>query len=71
MNLNDTVKVKLTTKGLDLIKKFYKDLALPVCYREPDENGYTTWQLWELFEMFGSHIHLGTDVPFETEIKVE
>lgn len=70
MNLNDIVRVKLTAKGLDIIKKYYYDLALPVRSREPDEDGYTTWQLWELFEMFGSHIHLGMDVPFETEILI-
>jgi hypothetical protein len=47
INLNDEVKVKLTNYGRDLLAK--KRLT-----RQPDEAGYTKFQLWELMNIFGS-----------------
>ena len=47
INLNHEVKIKLTDYGRDLLAK--KRLT-----RQPDEAGYTKFQLWELMNIFGS-----------------
>jgi hypothetical protein len=47
VNLNHEVKIKLTDYGRDLLAK--KRLT-----RQPDEAGYTKFQLWELMNIFGS-----------------
>ena len=57
-NLNDDVKVKLTDHGRDLLAK--KRLT-----RQPDEAGYTKFQLWELMNIFGEHFYNGCSIPFE------
>ena len=33
-----------------------------------DEEGYTSFQLWDLMNIFGPYLTLGTDIPFETDI---
>ena len=74
INLNDSVKVKLTDKGIDILKKQHKELYAKVLmaggeYREHnlrlDEEGYYKTQLWCLFRYFGEHISLGVESPFE------
>lgn len=41
-----------------------------VVYELEDENGFSQWQMWRLFETFGEHIFLGCEPPFETEIEI-
>lgn len=65
LNINDTVKVKLTEHGKNLIKRrpeYYNWKLIT------DENGYSEWQLWHLFQTFEGHLGLGFTLPFETEI---
>lgn len=76
-NVNDYVRVKLTPTGKEILRKqfeerhermpqVFKELSLP----EEDENGFSQWQMWRLFETFGEHIFLGCEPPFETEIEI-
>jgi hypothetical protein len=58
-NLNDDVKVKLTDHGRDLLAKKRR------LTRQPDEAGYTKFQLWELMNIFGEHFYNGCSIPFE------
>ncbi|MFD1179223.1 hypothetical protein ACFQ3W_23420 [Paenibacillus puldeungensis] len=77
-NINNWVKVKLTELGKEIEKKNYEALNEMLKQYgskysdefklEVDENGYTSYQLWELFEKFGSHVGIGKKQPFETEI---
>jgi hypothetical protein len=54
MNINDTVRVRLTKAGLAC-----RD---PHEYWSPTElAGY--WQLWRLMAVFGRHIHMGLYPP--------
>lgn len=79
LNINDTVKVKLTQQGRELHRiahiKFwsergYMDANKPFPYRAPEEDveGYSRWQLWDLMATFGPYIYMDCDPPFETEI---
>lgn len=73
-NINDNVRVKLTQSGLDALRKDHGKLFKGAfSYIEPDidEEGWTTFQLWELMDRLGSHIVMGCPLPFETEIEIE
>lgn len=77
VNLNDTVKVKLTEKGRQILKDEHEALKkrFPSISeykeKEVDKSGYTQFQLWSLIKTFGPSIYLGCDVPFETTIMIE
>lgn len=68
--LNDRVRVKLTAEGRRHHRKFHDDnhTASGVTYREPqtDSVGYSTFQLWELMQIFGSRMGIGKSSIFET-----
>ena len=76
-NINEYVRVKLTPTGKGILRKqfverhermpdVFKELSLP----EEDEQGFSQWQMWRLFETFGNHVFLGCEPPFETEIEI-
>lgn len=76
-NINDKVKVKLTPYGEEIHYKHFSIFKgwLPEHMKklislepEKDEDGYTTYQLWELMNIFGSEMHMGADQVFENNI---
>jgi hypothetical protein len=77
-NINYMVKVKLTDYGRDIYYHQY-DALNSKCNRiinEPrfpktDENGYTSFQLWNLMELYGPYMKLAASLPFETNIFIE
>lgn len=81
-NINYEVKVKLTSRGLQILREqdieFFKKNPHLVetlkdytpSKRKPDENGWCTWQLWDLMNTFGDHIYNGCQPPFELEIEI-
>ena len=63
INLNESVKVKLTDWGKEIFYHQYdrvnKVVGREVCkpiYPKEDENGYTEFQLWCFMELYGEHI---------------
>jgi len=77
INLNDTVKVKLNDFGIELLKekhRYYDSLIpnhKPFELPKRDADGYTEYQLYELFENFGSSIRFACVVPFDTDIIIQ
>ena len=78
MNLNDTVLVKLTDHGRELMRKNYEALwawhaVPPYEFKLPkeDADGFSKWQLWSLMQEFGAHIHMGMRNPFDLTIRVQ
>lgn len=76
-NINNEVQVKLTDHGKDIyyhrddeLKKKYRQEIIKPKYPEVDNEGYTKFQLWDLMYIFGKHIHMGCELPFETEIEI-
>lgn len=61
LNVNETVKVKLTDRGRAILlkEKYPKD---------EDSLGYSKWRLWELMSIFGEHLYNGCELTFENEI---
>ena len=61
LNLNSEVIIKLTDYGKEILKS--QGILNTVGI---DENGYSSFQMWELMHYFGSHMFIGdTEVPFE------
>ena len=77
-NINNTVYVKLTDLGVCIMKAKHKEMQsqhvnynTPFIEKEVDEDGFSTWQMWDLMSMFGSNIVMGLTLPFETDIRLE
>ena len=70
INLNDKVKVKLTSYGMSLLKKWENDILTefpsykPHYSKEVEKRGYLSMQLHVLFMIFGE-FHWGCNCPFE------
>lgn len=68
LNLNDSIRVKLTDLGKDIYYHQYDRLntafGREVCkpsYPKVDEDGYTTFQLWCFMELYG--VYMGMTLP--------
>lgn len=61
LNINDTVRVKLTDHGRKIGAGRFSE----------DENGWSQWQAWILMETFGQYIGLGLPNPFDVIIQVQ
>ena len=70
-NINCQVKVKLTEFGKNLWLERYRRYNIEPSPMKVDENGYTSFQLWDLMYLFGEHVGIGKDLPFETEILID
>lgn len=63
INLNDTIKVKLTPYGAEIYykqfdelnKQYEKEICKPHM-PQIDKDGYTEFQLWHFIELYGEHI---------------
>ncbi|WP_458715921.1 hypothetical protein [Paenibacillus lautus] len=75
VNFNEEVKVKLTEHGVSILKEERARLNDCIALRggtgfgvyEPkvDEDGYTSFQIWDLMQRLGPHMGLGKLEPFE------
>ena len=76
LNLNETVKVKLTERGKEIYRQHFS--PLPDGFEQPepriDEDGFTKIQLWVFMEMFGEHMSMlkqnviePLEIVFDTE----
>ena len=74
ININDYVKVRLKEQGFCIHRQHYDNIWFgripPYPYKPPmvDKDGYSKFPLWELMQLFGEHLSLGMEVPFDTEI---
>jgi hypothetical protein len=66
LNINDTCMVTLTASGAVTYNKWEAQFE-NLKYTKPNykqAGEVVEAQLWHLFQVFGSSIHLGGDVPF-------
>ena len=69
LNLNSTIKVRLTDYGKDIFYHYFDDLNIFIvsrggkeiepCYPNVDENGYSKFQLWDFMNIYGPYMRLG------------
>ena len=69
-NINDKVWVKMKPLGEKIICVYYRMDEYPE-WLKPNKDGYVKFQLHSLMNIFGEHIRLGSDPPFETDILLE
>ena len=70
INVNDYGWFKLTELGLRIYREYWNEV-LPNEVEKPfllTVNGYSRLLLWEAMEIFGQHMHIGGNVPFETKV---
>lgn len=73
-NINDYVWVKLNDKGKELYLRSFDDIPLEfrrVRLLEVDSDGYSKFQMWSFMQIFGPHISMGFNPPFDTTIKFD
>ena len=73
-NINEQVKVKLTEAGIDELRRQHDELnrvfpnaKLPFTLNT-DEEGYTSFQMWDLMSRLGGKMSFHFQIPFETNI---
>ena len=80
-NINEYVHVKLTKLGktiwINHIEKYHGMRGIEKTGKLPDwvkhndmGKGWWRFQMWELMNIFGPHIHMGSKNPFELKIKI-
>lgn len=62
VNLNTSVKVKLTKSGQEFFDK------CPYGASAPDEEGFVHMLLWDLMNTFGTETMMGRSTPFEKNV---
>jgi hypothetical protein len=80
VNISDTIKVKLTSIGIEVLKEEEKRLRglgcntnIFVSYPE-DKEGYTSFTIWEFSKLFGKYFSMGMNVknsPIELNFIIE
>ena len=77
-NINRYIKVKLNDKGKDIyyhkndwLNNYTGKEVIKPNYPDVDNEGYTKFQAWEFMEIYGSHLRIGFDVPFECDILIQ
>jgi hypothetical protein len=79
-NINDLVKVRLTETGRRIHREEHDRLIEAIVgrggkgpeYSPPreDDEGFCSFQLWSLMKMFGDHLSMSNDRPFDTTIRI-
>lgn len=79
-NMNDQVKVRLKQRGIDILRQHHDELdkrirssggkGLSPFTLRIDDNGYTTFQMWDLMQKFGEHMVMGFEPPFHPDVIV-
>jgi hypothetical protein len=77
-NVNYEVKVKLTDRGIEILKRQHDDLNKKIKVHggqglgeyelKVDADGYASFQMWCLMERLGPYMNIGFDPPFNANI---
>lgn len=77
-NMNQQIKVRLKQKGLDILKQQHDELDQWIRSRggkgfnpfavHIDDDGYTSFQMWDFMQKFGGHMMIGFDPPFHLDV---
>lgn len=70
-NINDYVKVKLTPYGIRYYIDYHRKLGIEeIKPPEPDQDGYSKFQLHNLMNIYGSEMYLSNELVFEMNILI-
>lgn len=73
LNLNDTVRVRLTDHGREIHRADYhatptRAFWFPYSPPREDADGWSDWLIWELMQLFGPHLSMVGPLPFECDM---
>lgn len=80
VHINSVIRVRLTELGEQILQTRHVGLMLrviqaggtPYPYKShTNKEGWTPFMLWELIQIFGPYCSMGTQPPFQTELRVE
>lgn len=82
LNINETVKVKLTDSGIEILNNKHLKIQRIMKTNNPnhaeeafvlklDKDGYYLCQIWYLMSVFGPYTGVGKLLPFDTNIIIE
>lgn len=75
LNINASVRIKLTPFGLNILKNYHDDNFPPTLEFTPpdvDEEGYCEMQLYEVMHVFGQYMNIASpNYPFDLLIQIE
>jgi hypothetical protein len=66
-NINVQVYVELTPLGEKIIEEYNEQFRMPHhdAPHKKEWDGFYKFPLWELMGIFGQHLSIGSDTPFE------
>ena len=70
-NINNRVKAKLTEEGQAIVREHYAKTLGYAAGVMADEEGYTSFQVYEFMKIFGNHMLLGRKLPFDACVLIE
>ena len=70
-NINNRMKVKLTEDGQRIVREHYAKSLGYAAGVMADEEGYTSFQVYEFMKIFGNHMLLGRKLPFDACVLIE
>lgn len=78
INFNAPVKVRLTEFGIGIMRQKHDELNHQIKKHggkglndfkvKIDDDGYTSFQIWQLMNTFGEYMHMGFETPFHSEM---
>ena len=78
LNINSDVRIKLTSFGIEKLKKDHEELRRNIpsignfTPPEVDEDGFCEMQLCKVMKTFGKFLYSGSpNLPFETNIQID
>ena len=70
-NINEYVRVKLNDAGRKIYIDHYAKVGIATKIPKTDHpDGWSQFQMWSFMEIFGEHIHLCSEPPFDTNIEI-
>ncbi|WEZ09567.1 hypothetical protein P5663_06900 [Priestia flexa] len=80
VNFNEIVKVRLTKFGIDILKSRHMELNNLIQKRggkgleefklKIDDDGYSSFQIWELMSTFGEYMYMSSELPFKADMVI-
>lgn len=74
-NLNQIIKVRLKKEGIEVLKNQHEEFYQKYKQLKPlpftlniDNEGYTSFQMWDFMQKFGEYMTLGFDKPFHLDV---
>lgn len=80
-NVNSFIRVRLTDKGVEILRRRHQTLwemvyahssrEIPPFRLDTDDEGWTRFQMWDFIQVFGPVTGMGVQESYSTNIQIE